>query len=66
VHWRVLFLVGSMAHTMTWGASIFKTDDHARRDPTQILESLIQFATAGMAAVPLPQPVGVRTPRRRR
>ena len=66
VHWRVLFLVGSMAHTMTWGASIFKTDDHARRDPTQILESLIQFATAGMAAAPLPQPVGVRTPRRRR
>ncbi|MBQ91286.1 MAG: hypothetical protein CL441_07730, partial [Acidimicrobiaceae bacterium] len=21
VHWRMLFLVGSMAHTMTWGAS---------------------------------------------
>ena len=65
VHWRVLFLIGSMAYT-TWGASIIKTDDHARRDPTQILESLIQFATAGMAAAPLPQPVWVRTPRRMR
>ena len=66
VHWRVLFLIGSMAYTMTWGASIIKTNDHARRDPTQILESLIQFATSGMAAAQVPQPVGVRTGRRMR
>ena len=66
VRWRVLFLIGSMAYTMTWGASLIKTDDHARLDPTQVLESLIQFATAGMAGVPVPQPVGIRTPRRMR
>lgn len=51
---------------MTWGASIFKTDDRARRDPSEILESLIQFATAGIAAAPVPQPVEVRTGRRAR
>ena len=66
VHWRVLFLIGSMAYTMTWGASILKTDDHARRDPKEILESLIQFAAAGMAATQVPQPVGVPTARRMR
>ena len=66
LHWRRLFLIGSMAHTMTWGASIFKTDDRARRDPSEILESLIQFATAGIAAAPVPQPVEVRTGRRAR
>ena len=66
VHWRVLFLIGSMAYTMTWGASILKTDDRARRDPKEILESLIQFVAAGMAAAQVPQPVGVRTGRRMR
>ena len=66
VHWRLLFLIGSMAYTMTWGASILETDDHARRDPTVILESLIQFAATGMAAAQVSHPVGVRTGRRMR
>ncbi len=60
VHWRVLFLIGSMAYTMTWGESIIATDAGAQRDPEEILEALIQFAAAGLAA-PAPQPVGVRT-----
>lgn len=64
VHWRGLFLIGSMAYMVTWGASILETDDHGRRE--EILESLIQFAAAGMAAPQVPQPVGVRTGRRTR
>jgi AcrR family transcriptional regulator len=66
VHWRVLFLIGSMAYTMTWAESIITTDDHARRDPEEILEFLIQFATTGMAAAPALQPVGVQASRRSR
>ena len=64
LHGRVLFLLGSMVYTMTWGASIIATDDRALRNPKEILESLIQFATAGMAAGTVPKPVGVRTGRR--
>jgi len=52
VHWRVLFLIGSMAYTMTWGESIIATAPEAERAPGDILEALIQFSTAGMAAVP--------------
>ena len=63
VHWRVLFLIGSMAHTMTWGESIIATDANARRDPEEIFEALIQFATAGMAA-PVARPVARPTSRR--
>ena len=66
VHWRVLFLVGSMAHTMMWGESIIETAADAYRDPEEILEALLRFATAGLAAAPVPQPVGVRTGRRTR
>ena len=62
VHWRVLFLIGSMAYTVTWGASLIATDPRARRDPEEILEDLIRFATAGMVA-PAPQPINVRTGR---
>jgi len=54
VHWRVLFLVGSMSHTMTWAESIIATDDQNQRDPEEILEALIQFAAAGMEA-PVPK-----------
>jgi AcrR family transcriptional regulator len=68
VHWRVLFLIGSMAYTMTWAESIIATDPRAKREPQEILESLIHFATAGMAAAPVPvaEPVGVLTGRRTR
>ena len=63
VHWRVLFLIESMAYTMIRGESIIATDVQAPRDPEEILEALIQFATAGMAAA-VPQPVALRTGRR--
>jgi len=59
------FLVGSMAYTMTWGASIIATDARARRDPEEIEEELVQFASAGMAA-PVSQPVVVGAPGRAR
>ena len=58
VHWRMLFLVGSMAHTMTWAASIIGTDPRARREPGEILEALVRFAADGMSA-PAPKPVAM-------
>ena len=48
VRWRVLFLVGSMAYTMTWGTALLEVGDQARRDSEQVLETLIQYTTAGM------------------
>ncbi len=65
VHWRVLFLVGSMAYTVTWGTTVNLTDSAAKTDPVDILEDLIQFAATGMTA-PVPQTVGVRRTRRTR
>jgi AcrR family transcriptional regulator len=62
VHLRVQFLVGSMAYTMTWGREIIAAGT-ARPTPDTILEALIQFAVAGMAA-PVPRPVAVRNSRR--
>lgn len=65
VHWRMLFLVGSMAHTMTWGASVVATDPTAG-NPEEILETLVRFAAAGMgAAAPEPVEVGVTAGRTR-
>ena len=62
VQWRVLFLVGSMAHTMTWGGSIVAIGGRERHDPEEIFEALIQFATAGMSA-PVMEPVAVASGR---
>ena len=50
VSWRMLFLVGSMAFTMTWAESLPLADREAPRDPEDLLESLVQFGAAGMAA----------------
>jgi AcrR family transcriptional regulator len=50
VSWRMLFLVGSMAFTMTWAESMPLVDREASRDPEELLESLVQFGAAGMAA----------------
>ena len=50
IAWRMLFLVGSMAFTMMWGDSLVSIDQRAARDPEDILESLIQYAAAGMAS----------------
>jgi len=62
VQWRVLFLVGSMAHTMTWGGSIVTIGGRERHDPEEIFEALIQFATAGMSA-PVLEPVAAASGR---
>ncbi len=57
VGWRMLFLVGSMAFTMAWGDSFASISPGTHRDPEDVLESLIQYAAAGMAS---PVPIGVR------
>jgi hypothetical protein len=55
-----------MAHTMIWGEEMLSRSTDASHDPNQLLDSLIQFAAAGMAA---PAAVGVEVgatrPRRR-
>ena len=59
VGWRMLFLVGSMAFTMVWGDSFVSIRPGSHKDPEDVLESLIQYATAGMASpVPIRVPVG--------
>ena len=59
IGWRMLFLVGSMAFTMAWGDSFVSISPGSHRDPEDVLESLIQFVTAGMASpVPIGVPVG--------
>ena len=52
VEWRAHFLVGAMAHTMTWCESF------QSRDQAAMLESLVQFGAAGMAT-PSGRPVEV-------
>ncbi|MDA1092219.1 MAG: TetR/AcrR family transcriptional regulator [Acidobacteria bacterium] len=65
VQWRVLFLIGSMAYTITWGGSIITMGGEDAHDPEDVFEALIQFATAGMGA-PVLQGVAVASTRRSR
>ena len=65
IGWRMLFLVGSMAFTMAWGKSFASTHPDPTRDPEDVLESLIQYAAAGMAS-PVPIGVGVGVAQRGR
>ncbi len=58
-----LFVVGSMAHTMTWGETI-AVQRGMTRSPDDMLESLVQFTTAGMAR-PSKLAVGVRADTRK-
>ena len=65
VGWRMLFLVGSMAFTMTWGGAFASIGPGSSKDSDDVLESLIQYAAAGMASpVPIGVPVG-RAPKGR-
>jgi AcrR family transcriptional regulator len=50
VGWRMLFLVGSMAFTMAGGDSFAPIGPDSKKDPEEVLESLIQYAAAGMAS----------------
>ena len=62
LRWRMLFLIGSMAFAMAGGRALVTRDPESARDPDDIIESLIQFAAAGMSApVPLVVPVVART-----
>ena len=54
--WRMLFMVGSMAFTMSWGPTLVASGSGAARAPEDVLESLVLYAAAGMAA---PVPLGV-------
>ncbi len=52
VAWRMLFMIGSMAFTMSWGPMLIERDAGARHDPEELLESLVRYTSAGMAAAP--------------
>ena len=54
--WRMLFMVGSMAFTMSWGPALVSRGPDMAREPEDLLESLVLYAAAGMAA---PAPLGV-------
>ena len=54
--WRMLFMVGSMAFTMSWGPTLLARGRGPARAPEEVLESLVLYAAAGMAA---PAPLGV-------
>lgn len=56
VNWRVLFMVGSMAFTMSWAPTLVARGSDGGREPEEVLESLVLYAAAGMTA---PVPVGM-------
>ena len=59
VAWRTHFVVGSMAHTMIWCDSMVSHgSDTCGPDPSELLESLIQFGAAGLAT-PSGKPVAL-------
>ena len=57
--WRMFFLVGAMAHTMLWSDSVSHLARSTSHQPEDLLESLIQFATAGMSST-IPMTASVR------
>jgi len=50
IPWRLLFMVGSMAFTMSWGQSLLTREPIAKNKSTDILEELIMYTCAGLAA----------------
>jgi hypothetical protein len=48
-----------MAHTMLWAESVSQLHPGPPRDPGDLLDSLVRFATAGMSS-PVPVTAGVR------
>jgi AcrR family transcriptional regulator len=47
--WRMLFMVGSIAFTMSWGQSMMLRQDTSI-SPNDVLDELIEFTCAGLAA----------------
>ena len=62
VSWRILFLIGAMAHTMTWSEMIGFLGGRQLRNPEEIMEALLQFAAGGLAA---PAPANTPIPARK-
>ncbi len=52
VSWRILFVIGAMAHTMRWSETNGFLGTSQPKDPEAIVEALIKFALAGMSASP--------------
>ena len=50
VGWRLMFVVGAMAHTMMWSETSDAMGVPRLGDPEETLETLVQFAAAGMSA----------------
>ncbi len=50
IPWRLLFMVGSMAFTMSWGQSLLAREPIANNKSDDILEGLITYTCAGLAA----------------
>jgi len=46
----MLFMVGSMAFTMSWGQSMMKREGTDIKTSAEVLEELIAFTCAGLAA----------------
>ena len=55
--WRMLFMVGSMAFTMSWGQSMMKREGSEIDTSVDVLEELVAFTCAGLAAPALSKDV---------
>ena len=59
VNWRMLFMIGSMSFTMSWGPMVIGREN-AGHVPEDVLESLVRYTAAGMTAAPSHAAVPVR------
>ena len=50
--WRILFMTGSMAFTMSWGDALQQRDPNLTRTPKEQIELLTAYVSAGMATAP--------------
>ena len=55
--WRMLFMVGSMAFTMSWGQSMMNSEASEIDTSVDVLEELVAFTCAGLAAPALSKDV---------
>ena len=51
VNWRMLFMIGSMSFTMSWGPMLIGQEDPGHV-PEDVIESLVRYTAAGMTAAP--------------
>lgn len=55
--WRMLFMVGSMAFTMSWGQSMMNSEASEIDTSVDVLEELVAYTCAGLAAPALSKDV---------